>query len=326
MRMFLSLWLIVCGVASAQLSPFPPPSTALPSHPFFITKSWIVGGVGDWDYMTMDPSANQLFIAHGPSVQVVDVESGTIAGVVKGLREAHSVVLDQEGGSDTSATDRPTWSGFSIGAVSKWLPAFQPGLRRVRWLSIQRAGCFSSWALRRPQDKTRTATERKLPLQGRLSPSHGANSRNAAQGGPESTLTVIDTERRVSLAQIVLSGSLGFAQADGNGRIYITVSDRVEILRLDAQAIGPRCIVSSTCTPLHYLLPKRPRDKLQLPPIRARPRKLRSLSSSIGLPAPSRHRQRTHIPFPYAWMGIASDRAPLLSTPLMNGSLPPALI
>ena len=40
------------------------------------------------------------------------------------------------------------------------------------------------------------------------------------------------------MAQIVLSGSLGFAQDDGNGRIYITVADRNQILRLDAQAIG----------------------------------------------------------------------------------------
>jgi DNA-binding beta-propeller fold protein YncE len=40
------------------------------------------------------------------------------------------------------------------------------------------------------------------------------------------------------LAQIVLSGHLGFAQSDGNGRIYITVADRNQIIRLDAQAIG----------------------------------------------------------------------------------------
>lgn len=117
MRMFLCLWMAVCGVASAQLSPVPPPSTALPGHPFFITKAWIVGGVGDWDYMTMDPSANQLFIAHGPSVQVVDVESGALAGVVRGLRQAHTVVLDQEGATDTSAMARQIWCGSSTGAV-----------------------------------------------------------------------------------------------------------------------------------------------------------------------------------------------------------------
>ena len=97
-EVFLCLWLVVCGVASAQLIPRSASVHRSPSHPFFITKTWIVGGVGDWDYMTMDPSAHQLFIAHGPAVQVVDVESGTVAGVVRGLRQAHTVVLDQEGG------------------------------------------------------------------------------------------------------------------------------------------------------------------------------------------------------------------------------------
>jgi DNA-binding beta-propeller fold protein YncE len=51
-------------------------------------------------------------------------------------------------------------------------------------------------------------------------------------------VTIIDTGRRVALAQIQLPGSLGFAQADGNGRIYIAVSDRSQILRLDAEAMG----------------------------------------------------------------------------------------
>src|ERR1700722_10601151 len=97
MRMFLSLWLVVCSAASAQLTPVPPPPTGTPAHPFFITKTWIVGGVGDWDYLTMDPTARQLFIAHGPTVQVVDAESGAVEGVVKGLREAHTVVLDTDG-------------------------------------------------------------------------------------------------------------------------------------------------------------------------------------------------------------------------------------
>src|SRR5579863_3382958 len=106
MRIYLSLLLGVCGVASAQLTPIPPPPTGTPSHPFFITKTWIVGGVGDWDYMAMDPQAHQLFIAHGPTVQVIDVESGTVAGVVKGLRESHAVVLDA-GGTYGYVSDGP---------------------------------------------------------------------------------------------------------------------------------------------------------------------------------------------------------------------------
>jgi DNA-binding beta-propeller fold protein YncE len=238
MRMILSFVLVVSGVASAQLSPFPPPSTALPSHPFFITKSWVVGGVGDWDYMTMDPSANQLFIAHGPSVQVVDVESGTLAGVVKGLREAHSVILDQEGAygyiSDGPADMVRVFDRRSFQVVASIPTGPSPRSMALDPASGLLFVVGSQATAREGQASggVQSASSRQTQS------TRAVTSRNAPQGGPESTVTVIDTQRRVSLAQIVLSGSLGFAQSDGNGRIYISVSDRSQILRLDAQAIG----------------------------------------------------------------------------------------
>lgn len=238
MRIILSLSLIVCSVASAQLSPFPTPSTALPAHPFFITKTWIVGGVGDWDYMTMDPSAHQLFIAHGPAVQVVDVESGTLAGIVRGMRQAHSVVLDQEGGygyiSDGPADMVRVFDRRNFQVVASIPTGPSP-----RSMALDPAsGLLFVVGSQATARESQTAIASQSAPSRQAQPSRGPSPRNTAEGGPESTLTVIDTERRVPLAQIVLSGSLGFAQGDGNGRIYITVADRSQILRLDAQAIG----------------------------------------------------------------------------------------
>ena len=238
MRMFLSLALVVCGVASAQLTPVPPPPTGTPSHPFFITKTWIIGGVGDWDYLTMDPTARQLFIAHGPSVQVVDVETGAVAGVVRGMRETHSVVLDAQGSygyiSDGPASlvrvfDRRTFlivANIPTGPSPRSM-ALDPtsGLLFV-------VGSQATTANQTTRATQPTASSRRTTSVG------GEGSRTSPQGGPVSTVTVIDTERRVPLAQIALSGSLGFAQGDSNGRIYITVGDRNQILKLDAQAIG----------------------------------------------------------------------------------------
>src|SRR3569833_885998 len=79
---------ILLGVAGQVLAsgqqetPVPPPPTATPAHPFFITKTWVIGGVGDWDYLTMDAATREFFIALGPRVQAVDVDSGTVAGSV----------------------------------------------------------------------------------------------------------------------------------------------------------------------------------------------------------------------------------------------------
>ncbi len=238
MRIFLCLWVTVCSLASAQLSPVPPPSTALPSQPFFITKAWIIGGVGDWDYMTMDPSANQLFIAHGPAVQVIDVESGTVAGVVRGLRQAHTVVLDQEGGFGY-ITDGPADMVRVFDRRSFQVVASIPTGPTPRSMAFDPAsGLLFVVGAQATSRENQTPGGAQSAASRQTQQSRAGAPRNAPQGGPESTVTVIDTDRRIALAQIVLPGSLGFAQADGNGRIFITVSDRSQILRLDAEAIG----------------------------------------------------------------------------------------
>ncbi|MGA8088860.1 MAG: hypothetical protein WCA10_16395 [Terracidiphilus sp.] len=238
MRIYLSLWLGVCGIASAQWTLVPPPPTGTPSHPFFITKTWIVGGVGDWDYMTMDPQAHQLFIAHGPTVQVIDVESGSVTGVVKGLREAHSIVLDESGTygyvSDGPADMVRVFDRRDFQVVANIPTGPSPRSMALDPTSglLFVVGSQATATGNAPSGSTRT-----IPTQKTRPPREGS-SRTMAAGGAASTVTVIDVERRAQLAQIVLPGSLGFAQGDGNGRVYITVPDRDQILRLDAAAVG----------------------------------------------------------------------------------------
>src|SRR5580700_5304538 len=81
------------GVVWAQT----PQATELTDKPFFIKKTWTIGGEGNWDYMTLDPVALQLYIAHGSAVQVVDVNEGKLSGQVTGLRDAHGIALDDNG-------------------------------------------------------------------------------------------------------------------------------------------------------------------------------------------------------------------------------------
>lgn len=234
MRAWLMLWLLLSTVASAQLTPVPPPPTATPSHPFFITKTWYVGGVGDWDYLTIDPTANQLFIAHGTQVQVVDVESGSVAGIVSHLREAHAIVLDAQGNygyvSDgpvdlVRVFDRRTFqvvANIPTGPSPRSM-ALDPSTGLLFVVGAAEAGTNA------PEEAGGNAGTRRQ--------ARGASSQITPHG-PESTLTVIDTDRRVQLAQLLLPGMLGFAQGDGNGQVYITVPDRNQITRLDAQAVG----------------------------------------------------------------------------------------
>jgi DNA-binding beta-propeller fold protein YncE len=243
MKMIAKLLLLVCAVVSShvaafgQTTPVPPPATATPSHPFFITKTWVIGGVGDWDYLTVDPTARELFIAHGPTVQVVDIDSGTVAGTVKGFRQAHAIVLDAQGGygyvSDGQADVVRVFDRHSFQVVAN-IPtgpaprsmALDPSSGLLFVVGGQPAGSHSETQPGvRPNPAPRTAA---LP---------GTRSR-ATPHGSQSSVTVIDVEHRNQLAQLVIPGKLGFIQSDGGGRVYVTVQDRNQIIRLNAQAIG----------------------------------------------------------------------------------------
>jgi len=225
--MCLASCLLVCASLAAQRAPSP---TDLAGHPFYIKKNWIVGGGGSWDYLTMDPAAGQLFIAHGPLVQVVNAATGTLAGTINGLREAHAIALDSEGAfgyiTDGPAAQVRIFDRRSFQVVAS-VPTgpmpraivFEPQTRLVFVIGAQPV----SEELVRAADGT-------LPRR-RGNPS-------TIHGRAESTVTVIDSESRKQLAQLVLSGRLGFAEADGNGRIFVAVSDNNQIVRLDAEAIG----------------------------------------------------------------------------------------
>ena len=254
MRMFGRPLLGVCLAAAVsvaaegQLTPVPPPPTATPSRPFFITNSWVIGGVGDWDYLTMDPTSRQLFIAHGPVVQVVDVDSGTVAGTVRGFRQAHAVLLDAQG-----------VYGYATDGQADMVRVFDRRSYQVV-ASIPTGPAPRSMALDAPSgllfvvggQPTRTTSAPQSP-QSRFSAARTAAPRPAAVATPqgtESSVTVIDLGTRTQLAQLVVRGELGYAQSDGDGRVYMTVRDSDQIIRMDAQAIGNALhrIIGSTRT------------------------------------------------------------------------------
>jgi len=237
MRVFVSLVVGVLlaavsfPVSAGQQTPVPPSPTATPSRPFFITKAWVIGGVGDWDYLTMDPDAKELFIAHGPMVQVVDVDSGTVAGTVKGFRQAHAVLLDAQGvygyATDGQADVVRVFDRRSFQVVANIPTGPAP-----RSMALDAASGLLFVIGGQPASATPSA-------QGRVPGSRDAAPRpRGSPRGTKSSITVIDIGRRVQLAQLIVPGELGFAQSDGDGRVYTAVRDSDQIIRMDAQAIG----------------------------------------------------------------------------------------
>jgi hypothetical protein len=207
----------------------------LPSHPFFIKQTWVVGGTGPWDYLTIDPVAERLYIAHGHAVQVVDVKSGSLVGEISGMAEAHSIALDDTG----------QFGYISDGAAGKVVAFDRRSLQTVATIESNpnpRALVFDPqtkllFAVRTdpaPATPTPTVPPTRPRPTTRPEPAHQPR----ADPHASSSVTVIDTQTQTALGQVLLSGTLGFAQADGRGQIFVSVTDRNQIVRLDAEAVA----------------------------------------------------------------------------------------
>jgi DNA-binding beta-propeller fold protein YncE len=240
MKKLLAICLLACAPLSAQQVPG---ATELPGSPVSIKKTWIVGGVGNWDYLTMDPVARQLFIAHGPVVQVIDVDSGTLAGQVTGLREAHAIALDESGElgyvSDGLAGQVKVFDRRTFQVVASIATGPSP---RAIVIEPQSGVLFAICAYQgtgnptTPQPSTSQAN--RTASAAARSAQRTATASSAADREIRSSVTVIDVQTRAPLGEILMPGRLGFAQADSRGQVFINIENRNQIARLDAQAIA----------------------------------------------------------------------------------------
>jgi DNA-binding beta-propeller fold protein YncE len=219
----LFLYLLSCLPVTAQVAPIPTP-TQLPSSPFSIRKNWLIGGTGNWDYLTVDSSAQRLYIAHGHSVQVVDLDSGTVSREIGGFREAHAIALDDIGQygyiSDGPAQaiavfDRRTLeiaSTVSINCSPRSL-AFEPSSKLLF------AVCGSNVV--NPEAQPSVRRQASSPARPQRPP--GGSDENNFAG--ISHVIAVDTEKNTAVADIAVSGDFRFAQADGAGLVYVTVAE-----------------------------------------------------------------------------------------------------
>jgi hypothetical protein len=221
MRRLLPFCLLACFPLLAQQAPIPT-ATELPGSPFSIKKTWFIGGAGNWDYLTIDPAAKILYIAHGSTVQIVDVDSGSLVREIKGFREAHSIALDDTGkfgyvsdgpAGEIKVFDRQTFqieSTISISCFPRSI-AFEPASKLV--FAICGAGVASPAA---------PPIVVHAPRSSSTVPRPNENPQQASASGI-SHVVAIDTEKNRVAADIAIAGDFRFAQPDGYGLMYVSV-------------------------------------------------------------------------------------------------------
>jgi YVTN family beta-propeller protein len=157
-----------------------------------------IGGEGSWDILTIDPTANRLYLSHATKVVVVDLGKNSVIGEITDTRGVHAFVA-------VPALQR----GFS--SNGKEAKASVVDLKTLKTISKIDTG-------RSPDAIVYEPKHREVYIF-----NHAGNS-----------CTVIDGQTATVSTTIQLSGNPEFATVDlAGGRIYCNIEDKSEIAVID---------------------------------------------------------------------------------------------
>ncbi|MGH9343523.1 MAG: YncE family protein [Terriglobia bacterium] len=188
---------VVAAVALLGLAAAP---AAQAQKPYDVAARWKVGGVGWWDYMSIDPVSHDLYITRGNHVMVLNSTTGHMIADIAGLKGTHGVVFAKDGVtgfiSDGGADD-VAYFNRKTNEIKGTVPAGKDpdGITYDPYTN-------SVWAF----------------------------------NGRSDTATVIDARTKKVLATVALPGKPEFPVSDGKGNIYDNIESKSEIVRINAKS------------------------------------------------------------------------------------------
>jgi len=185
--------LLLCGLLTA-------PALLAAQKPYRIVDRWKIGGEGGWDDLKADPAVHRLYLTHGARVDVVDTQTGKVAGAIANLQGTHGVALDSDGRfgyiSDGRANAVIVFDRASLATVAT-IPVGQNPDAIVFDPSTQTVWSFN---------------------------------------GRSADASVIDAATRKVVATVPLPGKPEFAAVNGKGEIFDNLEDKGELIRIDAKS------------------------------------------------------------------------------------------
>ncbi|PYK23324.1 MAG: hypothetical protein DME59_17270 [Verrucomicrobia bacterium] len=173
-------------------------STALGNELYQSAGEIPIGGEGGWDILTIDPTANRLYLSHATKVVVVDLGKNSVIGEITDTPGVHAFVA-------VPALQR----GFS--SNGKEAKASVVDLRTLKTISKIDTGQSPDAIVYEPK-------HREVYIF-----NHAGNS-----------CTVIDAQTATVSTTIQLSGKPEFATVDeAAGRIYCNIEDKSEVAVID---------------------------------------------------------------------------------------------
>jgi DNA-binding beta-propeller fold protein YncE len=169
--------------------------------PYHFIKEIPIGGNGGWDYCTVDPAAQRLYVSHGTEVVVIDLTKDQVAGTITNTPGIHGVAIASDLGLGVTSNGRENKAGIV-------------DLKTLQTLSKVDTAEGPDGMLYEPGQK-----EAYLFC------------------GRGQSATVVDVKGQKVVATIPLGGRPEFAQADpAAGRVYDNLEDKSEVAVIDTKS------------------------------------------------------------------------------------------
>jgi DNA-binding beta-propeller fold protein YncE len=159
------------------------------------------GGGEYFDYITFDAASRRVYLSHGTEIEVLDADTGSVAGKIGGFKRNHGVAVVPDLGR-----------GFITDGDAGQVTIFD--LKTLKTTGTVKADSDADSILYDP-----------------------ASKRIFVFNGEPKTCTVIDPVMGMSVATLQLGGAPEQAVADGKGMIYDNLEDTSEVIAIDSRAL-----------------------------------------------------------------------------------------
>lgn len=168
---------------------------------YHIVNSFAVGGDGSWDYLAFDGVGNRVFIARGNRVMAIEPSTGKPLGEIPGLVGAHGIAFAYANGRGFATSGRDS-------------SAVMFDLKTLQVLGRIPAAVDADAILYDP------ATKHIFTM-----------------NGDAGSSSVIDPATGKNIGTIPLGGKPEFGVSAGNGKLYANITDKGEVVEIDAAAM-----------------------------------------------------------------------------------------
>src|SRR3954469_11093820 len=175
---------------------------SLTAQSYYVTHTYNVGGEGGWDYILPDAPNHRLFIARQNRVMVVDMNDGRLIAEIPGLNGAHGTALVPEIGR-----------GFATSGNDSSILMFDA--KSYKGLLKIRAGEDADAIIYDP-----------------------ASKRVFSFNGDANNSTVVDPRRGTVVANVALGGKPEYGQSSREGKVYVNLVDKNEIVEIDTKTLS----------------------------------------------------------------------------------------